>query len=434
MINTTFCMAPWTHLYIQPNGDVYPCCLSTMTYSEENISHSAYVPQDILEKFAFDSFNTNSPDIEKSHRLGSLVNNTIEEIWNGEKIREVRLNMIKGKPIKSCSVCYKNEELTGYSYRTWFNNEELKDHKKYLKETKSDGTFKKLNLALWDFRLTNVCNFKCRMCGPTCSSSWEEELKKKYNIDKNKKITYIDAESVYDQLNPLYDTVEKINFAGGEPLISDHHYVILENLIEKKRTDVTLEYFTNFSTLNYKGKHIFDYWEKFNNIIVIISLDGIKEKGELIRNGFNWEKFLENVYTFKKRFPNKKLMFHCVVQILNCFHFIEVHKFLYENKIIENLDDFKITLLHNPEFLSISVLDLNTKKILAKKIFNEIKEFLLSNKAPESTIGRYKSIIKLLKVNKTNLLLSFKSYIDTLDEMRGENTLKTFPELSILFD
>jgi MoaA/NifB/PqqE/SkfB family radical SAM enzyme len=426
MINTTFCMAPWTHLYIQPNGNVYPCCSSV------NIPNDVNFSDDPFRNFLLD-FDSNFSQNVKKDSLGSLNTNTLEEIWNGEEIKEMRINMIKGKPCDYCKTCYKEEELRGYSYRHWFNDSKFEKHKNYVKQTKNDGTLEELNLVYWDFRLTNTCNFKCRMCGPGCSSSWEEEIKKKYNIDKTKKVTNIDVNSIYDQINPLYDIVEQINFAGGEPLISDHHYVILENLLKRGRTDVILDYNTNFSTLVYKGKHIFDIWKKFNNLLIAISLDGIGEKGELIRNGFNWENFLKNVIYFKKTFPHIKLKFNCVVQVLNCFHFMEVQKFLYENKIIDELDDFNISLLYGPEFLSISILDIETKKILVQKIYDQIKNLLIPNNATISISG-YKGILKLLKSQNQHLIPKFKSYILALDIMRNENTLKTFPELKRILE
>jgi radical SAM protein with 4Fe4S-binding SPASM domain len=33
-MNKTFCMAPWTHMNIGPNGDVYPCCMMPVCDTE----------------------------------------------------------------------------------------------------------------------------------------------------------------------------------------------------------------------------------------------------------------------------------------------------------------------------------------------------------------------------------------------------------------
>ena len=65
------CLAPWTHLHTWPNNSVYPCCLAPM-----------------------------------ENPVGNLKNQTLEEVWNSQELKDMRLSMLKGKlPYKTCSKC-----------------------------------------------------------------------------------------------------------------------------------------------------------------------------------------------------------------------------------------------------------------------------------------------------------------------------------------
>ena len=151
----------------------------------------------------------------------------------------------------------------------------------------------------WDLRLTNTCNFKCRDCCSALSSSWEEESKKlNVHVDLPKP----DEQKILNELEPLYDSVQEVYFAGGEPLISDHHYHIIDKLLEKDRHP-TIRYNTNLSTLTYKGRDLIEIWKKFTEVELSISFDGIGKRGELIRKGFDSKRFIKNIQIIKKNCP-----------------------------------------------------------------------------------------------------------------------------------
>lgn len=421
--NKTFCMAPWTHMNIGPNGDVYPCCLMPLTDIEDtSCDEDGNVTESVLEVIASEC-NGDSRDF----KMGSLLNESLRDIWNNENMRELRRNMLCGKESSYCTACYKEEEVGHGSLRQDMNTTYSK-HFKYVEETKEDGTFERFNLVYWDFRLNNICNFKCRMCGPGYSSSWEQEMRKEFNIEGE--YPKIDVDMVHQDIEPLYDIVEEVYFAGGEPLISDHHYIILNKLIENDRNrDVRISYNTNFSTLRYKEHDVLELWKRFPNLALSISFDGTEKRGELIRKGFDWKKFLDNFQKFRKVFPNKTISINCVVQAMNCFHIMEAHKELYLRGIIKRWDDFNLCMLHNPEHLSVLILDSEYRKLLGEKIKDHIKNYLAPAKANKS-IKQYMSVLKLLSTEKKeHLIPTFKSHMSALDLIRNENSLEVFPEL-----
>lgn len=417
--NKTFCMAPWVHMNVAPNGDVYPCCLMPIVDEDPSVDYTKENPLTILA--------SDCDGDSRDFRIGSLMNESLEEIWNNENMRELRRNMMCGKKSNFCTTCYKEEEIGHGSPRQSFNQTYAK-HYKYVKETKEDGTFERFNLIYWDFRLNNVCNFKCRMCTPGYSSTWEQEMRKEFNIEGE--YPKVDVDMIHQDIEPLYDIVEEVYFAGGEPLISDHHYKILNKLIEKdKNKTVRISYNTNFSILKYKDNDVLELWKKFPNLSISISFDGVGKRGELIRKGFNWQKFLDNFKMFRDTFPHKKVSINCVVQAMNCFHVMDAHKELYLRGVISNWDDFSLCILHTPEYLSILILDSELRKSLGEKIKYHIKNYLVPAKAQKS-IKQYMSVLKLLSTEKNDHLIPiFKNYMSTLDIMRNENSLEVFPEL-----
>lgn len=387
-----FCISPWTHFNLTPDGEVHPCCISDYVY-------------------------------------GSVHDNSLREIWNSDKIKKLRLNMLNGVQTPECSSCY-NEEKTvidGHkkdclkSRRKIVNNE-YKHHLDIVKKTNQDGSLDEFNLIQWDLRFTNRCNFKCRMCGPVCSSSWEKEL----NYPKKKEI---DFEKINEELKDVYEYVEEVYFAGGEPLIADEHYEILSRLIEMGRKDVNIFYNTNFSTLTYKDKNILDYWKKLSNLFVYVSVDGMGKRGEVIRNGFKWDNFLENVSEFYNQIPNGKLNVTCTVQSLNAFHVTELHQHLYENKIIKNIDDFHINLLNTPDYYAIHTLPTIEKRKIVDKIKDYIYNYLKPNNSKKVLLD-FVSLIKYIMLFETNyeLIKKFVNQVKTLDLTRNENCRIIFPE------
>lgn len=397
-----FCIAPWTHMLVYPDASVWACCLG-IEAGEDN------------------------PDVPPTY--GSLHENTLEEIWNSDQIKKMRLDMLNGVKRPECKICHHFEKLQLISYRNQFNDD-FEDHFKFVKETKEDGTFDKFNLVFWDFRLSNTCNFKCRMCVPLSSSSWGEEIRQQSPNTDITPLIKIDKPSLWSEINNLCPIVEQVYFAGGEPLIMDSHYEILDKLIDHKKFNIQLLYNTNFSTLTYKDKNVFDYWEKFPNLSVNASIDGFEERGEFIRKGLNWNKFVDNVKKFHKKFknPEAKLSISVTVQLLNSVHIIDLHKKLYEDGIIKSLDNFCIAPLVCPPYMSAQCLPFEFKKQIIEEIMNHIKFYLKPRGAIES-ISQFVSYARfLLEKSSTEQLETFVLEMKKLDQIRNEDVRKVFPE------
>ena len=388
-----FCMAPWIHLYINPDGTVNNCCSYGMCY-------------------------------------GSLQTNTVEEIWNGEKIKKFRKDLLGGVPRRECTTCYIQEKSSEHeiSLRNQLNRKYYEKYSHLVESTNDDGSVENPTFAYLDIRYSNKCNFKCRMCGPLLSSAWELE-----SYGEISERRYTNILQILQKTKDLFKNAEEIFFAGGEPLIMDEHYYSLIELIKLGMSKkIQIVYATNFSIIKYKNMDIFNLWSQFNNILVYVSIDGTFERGELIRKGFNWNKFVKNVEQFNEKIwdpPQRKLEFSCTVQALNCFNVMELHKKLYEMSLMKNVDDFGLNFLQEPIEMSIWILDEKTKKDLIKQIQNHISNFIIPNGGVSTKIS-FENMIKFINMyQKQELIPKFTHRIENLDFIRNEDTPKTFPEL-----
>jgi len=252
-------------------------------------------------------------------------------------------------------------------------------------------------------------------------------------MDVNYNDGKVTKNNILKELNPLFDIVEEIYFAGGEPIIMDEHYYILDKLIQLKKTDIPIVYSTNLSILRYKDKNILDIWKNFENISLGISLDGSGKRGELIRNGLKWDVFLQNLNSVRKNLPKARCVIGVTYQALNSFNIMETQKKLFESGLLNSVDDFIVYFLEDPNFLSVHILDKETKKVLSDKINEHINEFLIPSESITS-ITDYKNIIKYINLeDKSYLIPQFIKYCNSLDFIRNENTRKTFPELENLW-
>jgi molybdenum cofactor biosynthesis enzyme MoaA len=219
---------------------------------------------------------------------------------------------------------------------------------------------------------------------------------------------------MWEQLQPHLDYVEQIYFAGGEPLIMEEHYLILEELERRGRFDVRLIYNTNFTDVKLKDRSVFDYWKKFKQVKISFSIDDINERFELQRNGASWEEVNQNIDKFNSHKSDIfKTDVFTTVSILNVFYLPELIQWANTQNFSYQIS---LNFLNQPEELSIRNLPDEIKHEVKKKLDN----------IPEcQTVIRWMYQACTIKPN-----LSF--YIDQLDQERNQNYRKSHYEFAKL--
>ena len=388
----TFCILPWIHLYSNPDGTVLPCCVGDYRQS-----------------------------------MGNVQGSDINKVFNNDNFKEMRKNMLAGKRCSQCSACYRDEDAGNSSFRKHSNEQFEKHIDDAIKNTNADGTLDSFQLRYLDIRWSNICNFKCRSCGPLYSSSWATEHKQKnvYTFAGG-----INNDDLYEQFLPHFDTIEEFYFAGGEPLLTDKHYDILEYLIEHNRTDVKLRYNTNMSVLKYKSKNVLELWKKFSNVYIGASLDSWGPRAEYIRHGTEWKTIENNLKKIKDEAPHIHLQTNTVVSILNIKTLTQFIDYMLTNNLVDvkNYNPHFYNIM-NPDFLSLSLLTDKERK----EVIDTIQEYSIIHKG--NIEYSLKAVINGLKTIKHDPSLKqlFKKEISYYDILRNENGANTFPELGELF-
>jgi hypothetical protein len=233
---------------------------------------------------------------------------SLTEHWNSPHMRSVRLRMMRGETLPECEVC-NNKLLNTDVYRDYFNRLFGHKYEECVRATDRYG-FTRVRPVSWDYRFSNLCNFKCRTCGDMLSSSWETEQRQHNMIDwTNSKNAWMRPD-VREKITDYQDSqieaefalaveqhrVEEIYWVGGEPLMYEQHWRYMQRIIELgDGPRVYARYNTNLSRVDYRGCNLYrDVLAHLRDWQICASLDGTGPTGEYIRTGLDYSAFLEN--------------------------------------------------------------------------------------------------------------------------------------------
>ena len=226
--------------------------------------------------------------------------------------------------------------------------------------------------------------------------------------------------------------LEQVYFAGGEPLIMKEHYTLLEKLIDAGKTDIRLQYNTNFSELAFKDKHVFEYWKHFKNVSVGASLDGMNQQGELIRKGQDWKKTVENRERMMKEVPHVDFYVSATVSSMNVLHVLDFHKEWTRLELIQ-AKDWNINLCQGPDWYRPDIFPTWFKEQVIYPAYEEHIAWLDPQDSLKRATSGYQSLVSLMKANDAySHWPRFVEECTKLDSVRNEDFWATFPEFDKL--
>ena len=396
----TFCMYPWIHLHAYPTGKAYPCCHSEQEYS-----------------------------------VGNCHDNSLKEIWNNAPLRDLRYKMLNDISVEGCNRCYEQEESGFFSGRQSVNKH-FGHYIDLISNTQEDGTLDNFQLIYWDIRFSNLCNLSCRSCGHIFSSSWYQDQIKLTGTEwaqKNQALNYAGKHKtdMWEQLLPHLDYVEQIYFAGGEPLMMEEHYNILDELERRGRFDVRLIYNTNFTNIKLKNRTVFDYWKRFKSVAVGASLDDMGPRAEYIRKGTNWDIIERNRMQMLEICPQVDFYVSPTLSILNALHLPKFHQD-WTNRGFIRAQDLNINILQDPPHYRIDIAPIKYKQQIQMAYEEHLEWLRPLDELHRATVGFESAIKYMMATDNSELLPKFWNKTYQLDSIRKENILETIPELSAL--
>ncbi|MFI5347939.1 MAG: twitch domain-containing radical SAM protein [Elusimicrobiota bacterium] len=394
-----FCVLPWIHMHVSSDGRVQPCCTA-----------------------------------DAASPLGDLKTSTLGEIWNSPAMRGLRLNMLAGKASPQCVKCYELEKSGCRSIRRDFNDA-WRHRIREVEATREDGSLAAFRMPFMNIRFSNVCNFRCRTCGPQDSTSWHEDaLRLRGSAAHPKFLTPTEnPEELWRQIEPLVPTLEEIHFAGGEPLIMDEHYRLLSLLVERRLFGVRLVYATNFSTTAYKGQDVMELWNKFESVVVAASLDGFGRRGEYLRKGQDWGQVVANRERLARACPRVEFRVMPVLDVMNVLHMPDFHMDWLDRGYVGPGGWF-LNPLQEPVEYRVQILPPHLKSRTAEKYARHAESLLgRYGESAKREAAMYLSAVDFMMAqDRTDELERFRDTTRMLDRLRGEDFADVFPELAEL--
>jgi hypothetical protein len=320
----TWCILPWVHLSTRPDGSVRVCCTANASSvgPTNDKEHGGQVG--VIK--------------DEEGRPSNLNVSDFQTVWNSQYMKNVRKQMLAGEKPPSCIKCYKEEASGHRSKRQWETEywSQRTDVDKLLADTNEDGEVP-ANLAYIDLRFGTKCQLACVMCSPHDSSGWVKDYKAIFPDVKNESLKEImgwdnkgstnGSSYNWHKQNPVFweqfyeqmPNMQQIYFAGGESLIIEEHYKILEHAIEMGYAkDLELRY--NSNGVEWRAD-LFEMWKEFKLVRFHYSIDSIKEMNDYIRYPSDWSRQEEVFHILDTQTSdNVEITIACAVQALNVYY------------------------------------------------------------------------------------------------------------------
>jgi organic radical activating enzyme len=343
--------------------------------------------------------------------------------------------MLNETPSAACTRCYEQEASGFFSGRKSANKHHGHNIDK-IKSTLADGTVDEFQMTYWDIRFSNLCNLRCRTCGPAFSSQWYQDQVELAGPEwgKNNRALNIagrNKDDMWEQLIPHLDHVEKIYFAGGEPLLMDEHYRILDELVRRERFDVKLIYNTNFTHTDLKGRSVFEYWKLFESVSVGASLDDMGARGEYIRKGTDWSTVQANREQMMLVCPQVDFYISPTLSIMNAWSLPDFHRAWVDQGLIK-AQDLNVNILQDSAQYRIDIAPAEYKQKLNDKYQDHLHWLKDRDPLQRATVGFESAIKFMMATDNTALLPKFWDSINKMDAVRNESWHDVLPELTAL--
>ena len=375
----TFCSLPWINISTDVNGSLRPCC-----------------------KFA-------QPELDNEYQLPNMKEGSLDILWNDQRFQNLRQAFLDGKKPKECQSCWDEEAAGMRSFRIQWARDKKVDTSKMLFEPVATSGPRGM-----DLKLNNVCNLKCRICGPQASSTFLKEYQERLNITVEGSDYWISNKILgtanEEVINKWADDLVHLEITGGEPMASPENIKVLDLLIKSgKAKNITVLLNTNGTLYN---KRFLDYVLQFKEITMCISVDDLGSRLEYERYPTEWDIIQENITKFielRKTHNNLFLTLCPTVSAFNVYYLVDYLEWANTLGIFTYYN-----ILHYPPSHSVKNLPDKLKEIVSARLTH--KDFDI-----------VKNFLHLPRDNDT-LIKEFISKNEELDQYRQQDFKTTFGE------
>lgn len=389
--NKNFCVLPWVALEIQPSGEHAVCCLA-----EETIKNEKGIPL-------------------------TVTKNTLDEVLDAESMKQLRRDFLNDTKPSTCAKCWRVEDSGGVSKRL-----NTLDRLKHLGIANQTWTDDRKELLMYDLKVGNICNLKCRICGSYSSSQIAtEELPK-----ENKKSSYAyktlelgrwprEQNHFWEKLIEHSQEIRYLEFTGGEPFLIQEHFNFLQQLVDLGIAgNVEIHYNTNAT--QYPEKAI-DIWRHFKLVEIAFSIDDVEERFEYQRKNAIWSEANANIQKFKKlkqELGNIHLQVCSTINVFNVMYLEGLANWIDQ----QEFDNVYWNMLHEEASVSIRTLPESAKD----KAISILKNATVSQQHQLE----FKNAIRFMEQGESSNGDVLRKKVKQKDELRNENLWDHHPELA----
>ena len=332
----TFCMLPFMHIYGTAGGDIVPCC------------EAQEVP-------------LNNPG------------ETALESWNNENYKELRRALTNNERPERCEVCWHNEDSGIVSNRQQWEEDNWNE---FADEIEVNDDYSVTNSPKWiELKVSNFCNLKCIMCSTHSSYKRVKDLDiiTKYQ-EKGHETRLLRPTTLFDSLNEwpeLWEHVHTLQFTGGEPIINQEHYDLLDSIPQHLKHKIKLRYASNLSHIKFKKYDLVKIWNEFKTVNIKISMDGVGDVYNFIRQDGDWNNVYANMMVLDSE-PTIDVAAGITIQSHNIYHMPEFYDFWKHSDI--KLRFITANILQTPRYLAPSVWPEEYREAIINKLKGALNE------------------------------------------------------------
>lgn len=250
----------------------------------------------------------------------------IAQYLESDQLKNLQQKFLDGQKPQECLYCFSQEKIQNKSMRL----DALRDYNHEI--------FSKSKIDFVHYSQSNICNFKCRSCGPQYSHVIDQELKKHpeltvYGGQKTSKVLTVDGKN-HDWIVNNLPQIKRLLLTGGEPTVMPEVKRIFQRIQSTPDLDIQVMMTTNCSWTD-------DFWyeliDSMPNLHVTASVDAVGSAAELIRHGTDWSQVEYNLQWLAKHAYS--LDVNTVVSCLNITDMYSLMKFCHQLQIESKLDN-----------------------------------------------------------------------------------------------
>jgi pyruvate-formate lyase-activating enzyme len=350
-----------------------------------------------------------------------------QNIQNSNHMRDLRAQFLAGEKPQTCRKCW-NEERAGRASKRIHTLDRLKH---MLPD--QDWTQDAKPLMFLDLKLGNICNLKCRICGPWSSSQFAtEELNFMPREEQKSSHAYQmlragawprENDQFWSQIDTVLADIRYIEFTGGEPFMIAEHFAMLQGIVDRGIAhQVEIHYNTNGTQYPEKAHEI---WKHFKTVEIAFSIDDLEQRFEYQRTNAVWTEVCDNLERFRQlrtQYTNIQLQCCSTVNVFNVRYIDQLAWWIQEQKF----DYVYWNIMHDAWYFSIATLPDAAK--------TAITHHLKFNAAPAQYQQDINGVVDFMNNGASTDGFMTRMKIADLDRKRNQDFAVICPEMAQLIE